>query len=98
MYGSAWFTITVTNTGSVPLTAVQVRNPQSPACDRRFARLASGASRSYRCWSLVSRDQHANLSVASGKPRSGVRVKAVAVAAVVVKTKTTNTSEVHLAG
>jgi uncharacterized repeat protein (TIGR01451 family) len=43
------FTITVTNTGEVGLSTVQVIDPLAPQCDRTFAGLAARASVSYAC-------------------------------------------------
>jgi hypothetical protein len=98
MYAHATFTITVTNKGQVGLTNVRVRNPQSPACDRRYTSLAAHASRRYTCWSIVVRNQPANLSVASGKLRTGKPVNETAAVAVLVRTQTVQTGEVALAG
>ena len=51
--GTANFTITVTNSGQTPLTAVIVSDPLSPGCDNTIGDLAVGASTSYTC-SLAS--------------------------------------------
>jgi hypothetical protein len=97
LYGYAWFTITVKNTSHVALANVIVRNPQGPGCDRRIARLAAGAVRSYRCFTVAVRDQLAN-AVASGKAKSGKSISAKARAAIVVHIKTVNTGSVEFAG
>ena len=46
---SATFTITVTNTGNVPLTDVTVSDPTVPDCDRAIGDLAVGQSVTYAC-------------------------------------------------
>jgi hypothetical protein len=97
LYGYAWFTITVKNTSHVALSNVIVRNPKSPGCDRRIARLAPGAVRSYRCFAVAVRDQLAN-AVASGTAKTGKSVKANAHAAVIVHIKTVNSGSVEFAG
>ncbi|MFT3970801.1 MAG: LPXTG cell wall anchor domain-containing protein [Micropruina sp.] len=47
--GDAQFRLTVTNTGEVALTAVQVTDPLAADCARGFARLAAGASETWTC-------------------------------------------------
>jgi uncharacterized repeat protein (TIGR01451 family) len=43
------WTITVTNTGNVDLTSVEVDDPLVPACDKTIGALAKGASTNYTC-------------------------------------------------
>jgi uncharacterized repeat protein (TIGR01451 family) len=47
--GTATWTITVRNTGDVPLTGVQVRDPLAPNCNRTIGNLAVGSVVSYQC-------------------------------------------------
>ena len=47
--GTATFTITVTNTGDVDLTGVQVTDPLAPDCDTTIGDLAVGALSSFTC-------------------------------------------------
>jgi uncharacterized repeat protein (TIGR01451 family) len=91
-FGSAHFTITVTNHGNVKLTGVGVRDALSPACDRTLGSLAPGATHTYHCVSMMVRSTFTNVAVVSGKPPKGASVSATAHAAVIVKTKTTTHS------
>ncbi len=47
--GTARFTVTVTNTGIVELTGVEVVDPDAPACNRVLGALAPGGTVSYAC-------------------------------------------------
>ncbi len=47
--GTAYFEITVTNTGDVGLLSVTVSDPQSPGCDNIVGNLAVGESFTYTC-------------------------------------------------
>ncbi|MCK2236430.1 MULTISPECIES: CARDB domain-containing protein [unclassified Crossiella] len=64
------FTIKVDNTGDVPLTDVRVADPLTPACDRVFASLASGASQTYTCVLTATQDL-ANVATVTGTPPVG---------------------------
>src|SRR5262249_16859058 len=48
-YGTAHFTIKVTNTGDVDLTNVTVSDPNSPNCSKTIGTLGKGKSVSYSC-------------------------------------------------
>jgi uncharacterized repeat protein (TIGR01451 family) len=47
--GTADFTITVTNTGTVTLTNVTVLDPAVPSCDNSLGTMVAGAATSYAC-------------------------------------------------
>ncbi len=47
--GTASFDITVTNTGTAPLTNVEVSDPLAPDCDRTLGSLAPGETSTYSC-------------------------------------------------
>jgi len=53
---SVVYTITVTNTGDVPLNAVAVADPVTPACAKSIGSLAVGASSSYTCNATIMQD------------------------------------------
>src|SRR5579862_212079 len=91
-YGTAHFTIEVTNRGNVRLTDVTVTDALAADCSRlgskNLGTLAPGASRTYSCsLGQVKRD-FTNVAIASGKPPKGPRVTASDHAAVHVKFKT----------
>jgi uncharacterized repeat protein (TIGR01451 family) len=46
---SASFTVTVTNTGNIPLTDIVVADPLAPLCDRSFATLAIAEVQTFTC-------------------------------------------------
>jgi uncharacterized repeat protein (TIGR01451 family) len=50
------FTVTVTNTGDVPLSDVVVTDDKTPACDFRVETLAAGASQHSECTLVVQQD------------------------------------------
>jgi uncharacterized repeat protein (TIGR01451 family) len=65
------FTISVTNTGNVPLASVAVSDPQAPDCARSLDSLSPGAYTSYQCTlGNVSADL-TNTATASGQPPVG---------------------------
>jgi uncharacterized repeat protein (TIGR01451 family) len=97
-YGTATFTIKVTNTGDVKLTAVQVRDPLSPNCNRNLGRLARGASRSYTCTRSNVGASYTNVATASGRPPKGAPVEAQDHATVIVRVKTKNVSSPQFTG
>jgi uncharacterized repeat protein (TIGR01451 family) len=86
--GTATFRITVTNTGDVPLTAVQVADATTPDCARTGAAnlgtLAPGQSVSYVCTQPNVTANFTNVATATGQPPSGPTVSATATALVEV--------------
>jgi uncharacterized repeat protein (TIGR01451 family) len=98
VYGTAHFTIKVTNVGNVTLTAVSVADVLSPGCDRSLGTLGPGASRTYRCTRPSVERNFTNIAVASGKPPKGARVKATDHANVKVTVKTVATSPAKFTG
>jgi len=69
------FTIAVTNTGDVTLTAVSVADPLAPDCVRSLGTLAPGEPTSFTCTVTASSD-FTNTATATGTPRSGADVSA----------------------
>lgn len=49
------YTVTVRNTGDLPLTTVAVTSRNTPRCDRNFARIPTDSYRTYRCSVLARR-------------------------------------------
>ncbi len=97
-YGTANFTIKVTNGGNVRLTAVRVGDPLSPACNRNLGTLNAGASRSFTCSRANVGAGYTNIATASGKPPTGPRVSAHDHAVVVVKVATQSISSAQFTG
>ncbi|MBN6035371.1 DUF11 domain-containing protein [Amycolatopsis sp. 195334CR] len=60
------FTITVTNTGDVPLSGVSVADPVASACARTIGTLAPGAVQTYECTMSALADDFTNTATASG--------------------------------
>ncbi|WIY04620.1 hypothetical protein QRX60_12505 [Amycolatopsis mongoliensis] len=50
------FTVTVTNTGDVPLTAVTLTDGQAPTCARTFDKLEAGQAQKYDCTMTAPND------------------------------------------
>ncbi|MFE0020109.1 hypothetical protein [Amycolatopsis sp. NPDC059021] len=65
------FTITVTNTGDAPLTAVKVTDDLAPACAKTFDRLEPGAKQSYECTMTAPADDVVNVANVTGTPPVG---------------------------
>lgn len=65
------FTITVTNTGGLPLTDVVVSDPRLPACDRAIGDLAPGASVSYPCELAEVTADFTNIAQVAGSTSTG---------------------------
>jgi uncharacterized repeat protein (TIGR01451 family) len=68
------FTITVTNTGDVPLTPVTVTDALVPNCERTFVSLGVGASESYTCTRLNVTADFTNTATVTGTPPAGAVV------------------------
>jgi len=98
-YGTAHFTITVTNHGNVRLTAVRVDDALAPSCTRHdLGTLAPGSSHTYTCSLTSVKRDFVNVAVASGKPPKGPRVVASDHAAVHVKFKTVSSAPAKYTG
>ncbi|MEW5804422.1 MAG: hypothetical protein AB1847_20185 [bacterium] len=82
--GTATFNITVTNTGNVPLTNVNVTDVQAPGCARTIGTLAAGASSTYSCTVSGVTQSFTNIATATGTPPAGLNVSATATAQVIV--------------
>ena len=97
-YGTAHFTIKVTNTGNVPLHSVHVTDPRSPACNHQIGTLQAGASKSYSCIRAAVSSSYTNLATATGTSPKGKKVQSTDHANVTVKVKTTSTSGAKFTG
>ncbi len=97
-YGTAHFTIKVTNTGDVTLHNVKVTDPSSPGCDKAIGALASHASKTYSCTRSTVRSNFTNVATAHGTSPKGKQVEATDHAKVTVKVKTTSTSGAKFTG
>ena len=91
LFGTAKFTITVTNTDLVGLINVATTDPLSPGCSRRIGTLAPGVSVAYHCSAANVRRNYTNRVTVSGQSQKGARVlgdaKATASARATVKVK-----------
>ena len=97
-YGTAHFTITVTNNGKSPLHDVKVNDPLSPNCDRNIGNLAVGHSKTYNCTKPTVTGSFTNVAVATGLSPKGTKVTAKDNAHVGVKAKTTSTAPAKFTG
>ena len=97
-YGTAHFTIKVTNTGDVTLHDVKVTDPASPGCDKNLGALASNASKTYSCTRSTVRSDFTNVATARGTSPKGKQVEATDHADVKVTTKTTATNPAKFTG
>ncbi|MBP2475726.1 putative repeat protein (TIGR01451 family)/LPXTG-motif cell wall-anchored protein [Crossiella equi] len=69
------FTMTVTNSGDVPLTALRVEDPKVPDCARNLPGvLAPGERRAFTCTTTAPVQDDVNSATASGADRLGKRV------------------------
>jgi uncharacterized repeat protein (TIGR01451 family) len=84
--GTANFTITVTNTGTVTLTNVTVTDPLSPNCNKTVGTLTPGQSTTYTCSQANVTAPFTNVATAKGHPPVGPDVTASASANVTVNT------------
>ncbi len=87
-YGTAHFTIKVTNTGDVTLHSVNVSDPASPGCNKTIGTLASHASKTYTCSRSTVTVGFTNVATAHGTSPKGVRVEDADHAKVKVTVKT----------
>jgi uncharacterized repeat protein (TIGR01451 family) len=97
-YGTAHFTIKVTNTGNVTLHSVKVTDPLSPACNHSIGTLAAGASKTYNCQRTAVSSSFTNVATATGLSPKGVKVSAKDDANVTVHVKTSSTSGAQFTG
>jgi uncharacterized repeat protein (TIGR01451 family) len=97
-YGTATFTIKVTNNGDVALHNVTVSDPLSTNCNKNIGTLAAGASTSYTCTKPAVTANYTNVATATGTSPKGVTVHATDHADVTVTTKTTSTSGAKFTG
>ncbi len=97
-YGTAHFTIKVTNTGDVTLHNVKVTDPSSPGCDKAIGSLASHASKTFTCTRSTVRSNFTNVATAHGTSPKGKQVEATDHANVKVTVKTTNSSPAKFTG
>ena len=82
--GTANFTITVTNTGTVALANVTVTDPLSTGCNKAIGTLAPGASTTYSCSQSGVTAAFTNVATVTGHPPVGPDVTASASANVTV--------------
>ena len=73
---TAYFTITVTNTGDIALTGVTVSDALAPDCDRSLGDLSAGANDSYTCSLANAVSDFTNGVVVTGSPPVGSAVAA----------------------
>jgi uncharacterized repeat protein (TIGR01451 family) len=84
--GTASFTITVTNTGTVALTNVAVTDALAPNCAKTIGSLEAGKSTSYTCTLAAVTSAFTNSATATGHPPVGPDVSATDTAAVAINT------------
>ena len=97
-YGTANFTIKVTNTGDVALHNVTVSDPLSTNCNKGLGTIPAGKSKTYSCSKPAVTANYTNVANATGTSPKGVKVHATDHANVVVTTKTTSTSGAKFTG
>ncbi|NJN92670.1 MAG: DUF11 domain-containing protein [Anaerolineales bacterium] len=84
--GMAVFTLTVTNSGDITLTNVQVGDAAAPGCDSNRGTLAAGASSVYTCSQSGVSTAFTNVAVVTGTSPLGTIVTGTDTAAVSVIT------------
>ncbi|WP_406639674.1 hypothetical protein [Amycolatopsis sp. WGS_07] len=72
------FTVTVRNSGDVPLDDVAVADDSVPGCVRKFDTLAPNAVETYKCEQLAPADDVTNTVVATGKDQLGATQRVTA--------------------
>ena len=97
-YGTASFTIKVTNTGDVTLHDVTVSDPLSSNCGKSLGTLAAHKSKTYTCTKPAVTTNFTNVATATGTSPKGVKVHASDKANVKVTTKTSSTSGASFTG
>ena len=97
-FGTAHFTIKVSNTGSTSLEGVTVADALSPGCDRSVGKLAEGHSVTYTCSDASVKRNFTNVAIATGHDSKGTKVSARDHAKVEVTTTTTSTSGAQFTG
>jgi uncharacterized repeat protein (TIGR01451 family) len=97
-YGTAFFTITVTNKGNEALQGVKVTDPMSPGCDKNIGNLPVGGTKSYPCSAPSVKRDFTNVATATGHDSKGKKVKDSDHAKVNVKVKTTNKTPAKFTG
>jgi len=90
--GTANFTITVTNSGTVALTSVTVSDPLSTGCNKSIGPLAAGKSTSYTCSKSGVTTPFTNVATVAGHPPVGADVTASGSANVNVNAATATTT------
>jgi uncharacterized repeat protein (TIGR01451 family) len=97
-YGTATFTIKVTNDGNVTLHDVSVQDASSPECNHLLGSLAAGASKEYSCKRAAVAASYTNTATANGTSPTGKKVTATDHADVTVVVKTTSTHPAKFTG
>jgi uncharacterized repeat protein (TIGR01451 family) len=98
VYGTAHFTIKVTNTGDVALHDVKVADPLSTNCNKNLGTIAAHKSKTYSCTRPSVTSNFTNVATTTGTSPKGVVVHATDTAGVKVTTKTTSTSGAKFTG
>lgn len=72
--GTAVFTITVVNSGDVPLINVHVQDPQTPSCNNNLGTLAPNEEQAYTCQQANVQASFLNEATATGRDPKGIVV------------------------
>ncbi|WP_409184209.1 hypothetical protein F9C11_07780 [Amycolatopsis sp. VS8301801F10] len=90
------FTLTVRNSGDIPLAKVSIVDEKTPGCARDFPALAAGEEQRYTCTAQAGRDGYSNIAKVTATDPIGGPVTATADAAfTVVHPGLTLTKTVH---